>query len=453
MHALEMRMANLAVVPNISTRARSHINPSRMGQQRIEPRAVNPSRRVRRLSVNQSTEDVQQPRQSSRRPDLRDEFRAPAQERPHWKYKIIRTLGDGSSAIVSVAEMIDSSRSIVAVKQFRPSMETYFSKEIRNHASLQHKNIVYCYGWQYAPIHAIFFHKCETDLSYSMDSMLADGTYATRQPAVIWKVTHDILSALEYLEQKGIAHLDIKPENVMVSKKGDFLLGDFGLSEFVAEQTCTFAGTGEYIAPEVYAGLPNTTKSDIYSLCVLILWMWDTDVVQDFEQQGPAHDCEYIIRNCTNICNVIGGERGLKNIAIGRNHNEWHDRMARLYGLLASAPFARPRLFNHIHNRLNHIHSNFSNFNHIYNKLNYINNKLNHIYSNLNNFNHNTSHHTNTNHLNLNDDHTNNHHNEHNNAARDPPPQILPPVSQIWHCMSNMPKNRDCLRGGNDIGF
>lgn len=39
-----------------------------------------------------------------------------------------------------------------------------------------------------------------------------------------------MLSALVYLEEKEVAHLDIKPSNILKSFDGDYRLADFGLS-------------------------------------------------------------------------------------------------------------------------------------------------------------------------------------------------------------------------------
>lgn len=79
----------------------------------------------------------------------------------------------------------------------------------------------------------------------------------------------DICKALELCETQGIIHRDIKPDNIFVSKIGDFKLGDFGVSKMIAKTVSakSVAGAPGYMAPEVSAGIYEYDKrADIYSL-------------------------------------------------------------------------------------------------------------------------------------------------------------------------------------------
>ena len=78
----------------------------------------------------------------------------------------------------------------------------------------------------------------------------------------------DLCRALEVCEKYSIIHRDIKPANIFVSDTGDFKLGDFGVARTASASTgaSTFAGTVNYMAPEVFRREKYTASVDTYSL-------------------------------------------------------------------------------------------------------------------------------------------------------------------------------------------
>ena len=84
----------------------------------------------------------------------------------------------------------------------------------------------------------------------------------------------DICKALILCESRNIIHRDIKPDNVMISKFGDFKLGDFGVSKVMWHTTAgTMTGTEGYIAPEVLHMEKYGKEVDIYSLGIVMYWL------------------------------------------------------------------------------------------------------------------------------------------------------------------------------------
>ncbi|XP_020902892.1 serine/threonine-protein kinase mos [Exaiptasia diaphana] len=92
------------------------------------------------------------------------------------------------------------------------------------------------------------------------------------------KFALDIGHALDYAHDKGIAHLDLKPSNVMVTSEDHCKLADFGCCQSVeanekpaSPTKSNLTGTYAYRAPELLRGDCPTTKADIYSYGIC-LW-------------------------------------------------------------------------------------------------------------------------------------------------------------------------------------
>jgi serine/threonine protein phosphatase PrpC len=88
-----------------------------------------------------------------------------------------------------------------------------------------------------------------------------------------------ICDALEYLHTKGIAHRDMKPQNIMVCTDGSLRLFDFGIARVETARRLTFVGltpalgTPDYISPEQVRGRRGDHRSDIYSLGAILYEM------------------------------------------------------------------------------------------------------------------------------------------------------------------------------------
>ena len=85
-----------------------------------------------------------------------------------------------------------------------------------------------------------------------------------------------LVLVFEYLHSKGIVYRDLKPENVLVDKRGYIKLGDFGFAKNLGHQhgkTYTFCGTPGYVAPENVLASGYGTSVDWWGLGVLIYVM------------------------------------------------------------------------------------------------------------------------------------------------------------------------------------
>lgn len=82
----------------------------------------------------------------------------------------------------------------------------------------------------------------------------------------------DICTALEVCEQNYIIHRDIKPDNIFVSRFGEYKLGDFGIARKLEATQANLSrkGTLNYMAPEVYKSEEYGSSVDIYSLGLVL---------------------------------------------------------------------------------------------------------------------------------------------------------------------------------------
>lgn len=107
------------------------------------------------------------------------------------------------------------------------------------------------------------------ELAESLTSYTRQKELATEE---IIKMGKDLCQALIICEKNHILHRDIKPDNIFVSKDGEFKLGDFGIARIAKEYQIGLSvkGSYEYMAPEVYSGKKYDHRVDIYSLGVVL---------------------------------------------------------------------------------------------------------------------------------------------------------------------------------------
>lgn len=85
------------------------------------------------------------------------------------------------------------------------------------------------------------------------------------------EVLQAVAEALDYIHARGLLHLDLKPENVLVTETGHAKVTDFGLSQWMYGEHANgrFWGTCDYCAPEQRFGLGVDRGADVFSLAVL----------------------------------------------------------------------------------------------------------------------------------------------------------------------------------------
>ncbi|XP_029461931.1 serine/threonine-protein kinase 17B [Rhinatrema bivittatum] len=88
------------------------------------------------------------------------------------------------------------------------------------------------------------------------------------------QLLRQILEGVCYLHQNNIVHLDLKPQNILLSStnpRGDVKIVDFGMSRKIgtSSELREIMGTPEYVAPEILNYEPITTATDVWSIGVI----------------------------------------------------------------------------------------------------------------------------------------------------------------------------------------
>jgi hypothetical protein len=108
-------------------------------------------------------------------------------------------------------------------------------------------------------------------------------------PADSKKILLDILDTLDHVHAAGIAHNDIKPDNILFGRDGKARLIDFGIAVDYARSDTgarrgAVAGTDGYMAPELRQGGLPSASSDIYSLGVVFGQMLSGRILESYDE-------------------------------------------------------------------------------------------------------------------------------------------------------------------------
>lgn len=92
-----------------------------------------------------------------------------------------------------------------------------------------------------------------------------------KSEAIIRTYFHQLIEGLEYMHSKGVAHLDLKLENIMLGSDLQLKIIDFDQSQVLTEKIISSGGTVSYRAPEVIKGDCNHfTSADVFSAGIIL---------------------------------------------------------------------------------------------------------------------------------------------------------------------------------------
>ncbi|NUM33235.1 MAG: SUMF1/EgtB/PvdO family nonheme iron enzyme [Candidatus Brocadiae bacterium] len=178
----------------------------------------------------------------------------------------------GKGAFAQVYKATASDNSTVALKILNDRPESILEKELLqrlNHryivrildagraVNFQNQEMV-CLVMNYVEGQDLFRYSWEKDQEIKISLML------------------QISSAIQYAHEKQILHRDLKPSNILVDKKGEPCVLDFGIAKWFSEDRAilahsnTILGTPAYMSPEQFKALPLDSRCDVWALGVIL---------------------------------------------------------------------------------------------------------------------------------------------------------------------------------------
>jgi tRNA A-37 threonylcarbamoyl transferase component Bud32 len=208
------------------------------------------------------------------------------------KYRLLEPLGRGGMARVYRAYHPQLDR-YVAIKVLRSDLVEEkeflgrFKREARAVAALRHPNIVQVFDFD---VHdGLYYMVMELLEGDSLRTRLND--YRARDERMplgdVTRILLDVLAGLAYAHSEGMIHRDVKPGNILLSKRGRAVLTDFGIAQIVGGTRYTVSGalmgTLSYMSPEQGMEGQCDARSDIYSLGIVFYEMLTGDPPFDAE--------------------------------------------------------------------------------------------------------------------------------------------------------------------------
>ena len=200
------------------------------------------------------------------------------------RYRVTRLLGEGGMGAVYLAYDQDLGRQ-VALKLVKPELMVYpgamerFRQELLLASKISHRNVL--------RIHDLgdaggmkFISMAYVDGEDLHQVLVREGRLPLDR---MLNISRQLCAALDAAHSEGVAHRDLKPQNIMLAKDGHVYVTDFGLAKSLGAfdgmtQSGEMLGTPRYMAPEQVEAKHVDARTDIYALGLIFYEMVTGDV-------------------------------------------------------------------------------------------------------------------------------------------------------------------------------
>src|SRR5215212_9119941 len=189
------------------------------------------------------------------------------------RYRVVGLLGRGGMGEVFRADDLKLKQP-VALKFLPEALSNdgaalaRFYQEVSVARQVSHRHV--CRVYDVAEAEGSHFISMEYVRGESLSSLLKRIGRLPEDKAV--ETARQLCAGLAAVHDAGVLHRDLKPANVMLDERGDVRITDFGIAALAGEASArdSRAGTPAYMSPEQLTGKELTTKSDIYSLGLVL---------------------------------------------------------------------------------------------------------------------------------------------------------------------------------------
>jgi len=194
------------------------------------------------------------------------------------RYEVIEKLGRGGMG--KVFRVVDKTiNEEMALKLINPAIASdektveRFKNELKFARKITHKNV--CRMFDINESEGTLYITMEYVPGEDLKSMIRMMGQLSVGRAI--SIAMQVCEGLSEAHRLGVVHRDLKPQNIMVDKKGNTRIMDFGIARSLKAEGITgdgvMVGTPEYMSPEQVKGEESDQRSDVYTLGIILFEM------------------------------------------------------------------------------------------------------------------------------------------------------------------------------------